>query len=311
MQEPILTKEGQGILDIILNIRPPAIQKKRREEYLRFISFLMNEQGVKEAGRDLIIEAIKMVESCGFAPVLHRMVDPDQFQKLSVEPNNDMEAYYALPRQIRRWDCPPIQPTRPPHETKVLAFCASPRKGGNGDTLIDEAIRGAQDTGAKVEKFMLQKMKIKSCLGCKECRQEGFEGFCRVKDAMTDIYTKIIDSHAIIFGFPIYTGRECGQLSIFLDRWYPLGAYRLKGSRRAMVIGTWGYHSMDTYDDVIERIILSLLSFNIVTVEAISACGFAGMLNGLDDKGKAMILRFPRELEKAYQAGKSLVTGQR
>jgi len=33
------------------------------------------------------------------------------------------------------------------------------------------------------------------------------------------------------------------------------------------------------------------------------------MLNGLDDKGKAMLLRFPKELKKAYQAGKTLVTG--
>jgi hypothetical protein len=34
------------------------------------------------------------------------------------------------------------------------------------------------------------------------------------------------------------------------------------------------------------------------------------MLRGFDENGKAMILRFPKELEKAYQAGKSLVTGK-
>jgi len=43
--------------------------------------------------------------------------------------------------------------------------------------------------------------------------------------------------------------------------------------------------------------------------EALSACGFEGMLHGLDDKGKAIILRFPEGLEKAYQADKSLVAG--
>ena len=145
--------------------------------------------------------------------------------------------------------------------------------------------------------------------GVKECRQPGFEGFCLLKDDMTDIYPKIVDSDAVIFDFPLYTGRECSQLASFLDRWYPLGAYRLEDRRRAMVIGTWGYPYVDTYDYVMERIIFSLLSFNMVTVEALSACGFAGMLNGLDDKGKAMVLRFPKEVEKAYQAGKSLVTG--
>jgi hypothetical protein len=34
------------------------------------------------------------------------------------------------------------------------------------------------------------------------------------------------------------------------------------------------------------------------------------MLHGFDDKRKAMVLRFPNVLEEAYQAGKSLVTGQ-
>lgn len=76
-----------------------------------------------------------------------------------------------------------------------------------------------------------------------------------------------------------------------------------------MVIGTWGSAWLDSYDYTIEKII-NVLHFNyIVTVEALSACGFEGVLHGLDDKGKAMILRFPKELEKAYQAGKSLVSG--
>ena len=78
-----------------------------------------------------------------------------------------------------------------------------------------------------------------------------------------------------------------------------------------MVIGTWAYPYLDTYDYVIEDIILLLNVSKVETVEAISACGFEGMLHGLDDKGKGLILRFPKELEKAYQAGKSLVAGER
>ena len=46
-------------------------------------------------------------------------------------------------------------------------------------------------------------------------------------------------------------------------------------------------------------------------VEAISASGFAGMLKGFDDDGKAMILRYPEELKKVYEAGRTLVTGIR
>ena len=76
-----------------------------------------------------------------------------------------------------------------------------------------------------------------------------------------------------------------------------------------MVIGTWGLADADVYDDVMEHILLLLHVHLIEPVEAISAGGFEGMLHGFDDKRKAMVLRFPKVLEEAYQAGKSLVTG--
>lgn len=38
---------------------------------------------------------------------------------------------------------------------KIIAVNAGPRKGWNTDSLIDEAIKGAQSQGADVEKFNL------------------------------------------------------------------------------------------------------------------------------------------------------------
>ena len=37
----------------------------------------------------------------------------------------------------------------------VLVISASPRKGGNSDTLCDEFIRGAQESGNHAEKIFL------------------------------------------------------------------------------------------------------------------------------------------------------------
>jgi hypothetical protein len=45
-------------------------------------------------------------------------------------------------------------------------------------------------------------------------------------------------------------------------------------------------------------------------VEALSCNNIAGKLNGWDDKKKAIILRYPEELKKAYQAGRNFVTGE-
>lgn len=38
---------------------------------------------------------------------------------------------------------------------KIIAVNAGPRKGWNTDTLIDEAIKGAESAGAEVQKFNL------------------------------------------------------------------------------------------------------------------------------------------------------------
>jgi multimeric flavodoxin WrbA len=227
----------------------------------------------------------------------------------------DMENYFAAPLPVKRWKHPsPPAPTKRPQEMKVLAFCASPRVGGNTDTLIDQALRGATDAGASVEKIMLGKMKIGYCISCRRCKDNDFEPWCSQKDDMTEIYRKIQDADAIIIGFPNYTGRECAQLATFFDRWDCMVRYQqknwLKPGKRGMVIGTWGLADSDVYDEVMGHIMLLLYVHGIEPVEAISAGGFEGILHGFDDKRKAMVLKSQEALEKTYQAGKSLVTGQ-
>jgi len=314
MMEPILAKEGQEVLDSVLSMRPALMREERKKRYLRILSLLMNEQGCKEAGRELVIEAVLMVEPKGFETFFLRRDDPDAWEKILL-PHRDLEAYFALPIQVKRWEHPPgSKPAKRPEEMKVLAFCASPRRGGNTDVLIDEAIRGAEDAGAKAEKIMLQKMKIGYCLGCRKCKDPGFDRWCAQKDDMTDIYSKIVDSDAIIIGFPVYTARECAQLATFMDRWDCFERFNfinsLERGRRALLIGTWGATNVDAYNHVMEFIMLVLNVHGIEPVEAISACCFEGVLHGFDSNRKAMILRFPKEVEKAYQAGKSLVTGE-
>ena len=52
---------------------------------------------------------------------------------------------------------------------KILVISASPRKGCNSDTLCDEFIRGAQETGNEAEKVFLRDKKIGYCTGCGVC----------------------------------------------------------------------------------------------------------------------------------------------
>ena len=317
MTELVLTEEGQKTLEAILVQRSPITQERQRKRIFRALSLLMNKQGVKEAGRELVIEAADLVLPPSFKSNFRRLENPAVFKRLAVDVFFDREAYYAQPIQVKRWDIPGGKSVPRPANMKVLAFCASPRAGGNTDVLIDEALRGARDAGASIEKIRLQKIKLGFCNHCGECREPDHKGFCVLKDDMSNyVYQKMVEANAIIIGFPIYIARECGQLATFFDRWYcmPVAGRHTPGAKLAgrlgMVIGTWGSSWVDSYDHIIENIINVMHVNDIVTVEAISACGFEGMLHGLDENRKAMILRFPKELEKTYQAGKSLVIGQ-
>ena len=48
---------------------------------------------------------------------------------------------------------------------RILILSSSPRKGGNSDTLCDEFLRGAKETGNEAEKIFLRDKKINYCTG--------------------------------------------------------------------------------------------------------------------------------------------------
>jgi len=319
MNEPALNEEGKDILGKVLSLWPPLIQERKRKRIMRILTWIMGARGTGEAGRELVLEAVKEIVPKSYDPIFDMWEDQEKFTREFLATFDNLEAYKAIPVRVNRWERPPAEkPRRSPGEMTVVAFCASPRKGGNTDLLVDEALQGALSTGARGDKIMLQKIKMGFCIGCRRCKDTDYEQLCVIKDDMNAVYEKITAADAIIIGFPIYTGRECAQLSTFLDRWdcFERGSrvnnsfrltHAIKPGKRALIIGTWGYPAIDTYDHVIENII-SVLNLHLVqTVEALSACGFEGILHGFDENKKAVIAHYPEELAKAYHAGIGLV----
>ena len=305
------TPDGQVMFDKITGIWPPIIRKLRADKILTMLALLTGSRKLRRAGEALVIEAARLVVPKSYDPLFDMFQDMEKFKKKLLDPFVSEGAYNKIPVQVRRWKpASPGSKAGGGRQPYVLAFCASPRSRGNTDLLIDEALRGAADAGARTEKVMLQKIKMGYCIGCRKCKEPGYEKICVLQDDMTAVYQKIIDADSLIVGFPVYTGRECAQLSTFLDRWDGYERYLLSSSlspgRKAMVIGTWGYPSIDTYDHVIENIISILNLHKIQTVEALSACGFEGMLHGLDRSRRGVIARHPQGLKKAYAAGRAL-----
>ena len=56
---------------------------------------------------------------------------------------------------------------------KVLGIMGSPRIKGNTDLLLDEALRGAKERGAEVEKIIVDKLNIGPCKEYYACLNDG------------------------------------------------------------------------------------------------------------------------------------------
>jgi len=98
---------------------------------------------------------------------------------------------------------------------KILAISGSPRIKGNTVTILEEALKGAQDEKAEVELYSVSGKNIQPCDGCRACARTGK---CHIKDDMQELYDKIITADGIIFGTPIYFWGMTGQAKTVMDR---------------------------------------------------------------------------------------------
>ena len=100
---------------------------------------------------------------------------------------------------------------------KVLIISASPRKGGNSDTLCDEFMKGAIDSGNTVEKIFLRDKNINYCTGCGFCNTNDYTA-CSQKDDMALILDKMVIADVIVMATPVYFYTMSGQMKIMIDR---------------------------------------------------------------------------------------------
>lgn len=100
---------------------------------------------------------------------------------------------------------------------KVLILSASPRKGGNSDTLCDQFMKGAQEAGNDAEKIFLRDKTINYCMGCGLCNTNGYSG-CSQKDDMEEILDKMIAADVIVMATPVYFYTMNAQMKTLIDR---------------------------------------------------------------------------------------------
>ena len=186
----------------------------------------------------------------------------------------------------------------------VLAIMGSPRLKGNTDLLVDEALRGAADAGAEVEKLVVDRMNISPCKEYYGCLRDGN---CVIRDDMDEIYPRLLDADRLIIASPIFFYGLTGQIKALIDRcqalWArkyvlqqpPLGNSR---ERKGLFISVGGRRIADLFEPAL---VMVKTLFRILDVT------YAGELlfSGIDEKGA--IAKHPDALRQAFLAGQKLV----
>jgi multimeric flavodoxin WrbA len=186
---------------------------------------------------------------------------------------------------------------------KVLGIMASPRLKGNTDLLLDEALRGAEEHGARVEKIIVDKLKIAPCREYYGCLKDGK---CVIRDDMDDIYTKILDADAVIVATPIFFYTVSAQLMLLISRCQALWArkYVLKSLdipvKKGALIAVGATRGAKLFDGPKLTIKYFFRAINAEYSDEL-------LIRGVDKKGE--IKEHPASLTDAYEIGKRLVSG--
>lgn len=187
---------------------------------------------------------------------------------------------------------------------KTIAFFGSPRKDGNTDLLLQEAVKGIESAGLSVKIFRLNLMNIKPCQNCGGCEETGE---CIINDDMAEIYRDIRTADRVVLASPIFFFSLSAQSKTMIDRcqsfWcekyllkkpIPGGEYGRKGL--LLLVG-----GMKKEIGIQCAEATAMAFFRTISVPEHKTLSYLGV----DAKGA--ILEHPAALREAFEAGRNLV----
>ena len=207
---------------------------------------------------------------------------------------------------------------------KIIAVNAGPRKGWNTDTLINEAVKGAESAGAEVEKFDLFRLEnYTGCISCFGCKKEKFKGHCICRDALTPVLDAIREADGLILGTPNYLSEATASFRALYERLifqnltynvehpccneHPVPVLMIMTSNAP---DTAYAGLMQNYQNTLSRFVgptQVLLSGNTLQLKDYSKTDWEWTLFDIEAKQKRHETVFPEECKKAFEMGKALV----
>ncbi len=177
----------------------------------------------------------------------------------------------------------------------------SPRIGGNTDTLLDEALRGAESQGAETEKIIVDRLKITPCREYYGCLRDGN---CVIRDDMDGIYPRLLEADIVIVASPMFFYSVTAQVKALIDRCQALWArkYVLKQSppnsaRKGAFIAVGATKGKQLFDG---SILIVRYFFQAIGVKYTDEL----LVRGVDKRDE--IKEHPTALSDAFELGKRL-----
>ncbi len=211
---------------------------------------------------------------------------------------------------------------------KILAFNGSARKIGNSMKLLTEAVRGATDAGAEVSIVQLYEMNFKGCRSCFGCKRLSplYGKGCIQKDDFTPVMQEMLNVDAWIFASPIYMGHTSSSLSALLERFhfshlnydshekmvsrdYPsIFLYSMNGNSDFMHKN--GIEHACQYDAFLMEEAFGSCEWMIAnsTLQFEDYSKYHTAAVPVEKKTQFSSIQFPKDLQRAYDLGKNLVS---
>ncbi len=190
---------------------------------------------------------------------------------------------------------------------KLLAIAGSPRRGGNTDRLLDQAVAGAATRGAMIKQITLSDLDIAPCQHCDGCIQTG--GICAIADDMQWVHQDLRDFDRFIFASPVFFMGIPAQAKAMIDRCQAIWVikYLLKlpvaTNKDAVRKGSFISVGGSTYEDLFNGSVATVKSWY-TTLDITYSEGL--FFTGIDNYHA--VSKHPSALKDAYLLGQNIVS---
>lgn len=144
----------------------------------------------------------------------------------------------------------------------VVCLLGSPRPKGNSAVMAQALCDAAEEAGARVRTFALNKLTYRGCQGCLACKKDAEA--CVLDDGLTPVLEAVRACDVLVLATPVYFGEVTAQLKGFIDRTFSYlkagYAHLPRGERSRLATGktlvfviAQGHPREDLFTDIFPR----------------------------------------------------------